>query len=205
MGGKFPVRWWKEIWLCKGAHQLPCSGGNRKEQLPLRAATLSKSPARVRPGGRNVLGCAWDRVRNRGKGPSSISVGFLRCLPPSLPSDTGERAIVEPLAKDQIESKRHWGKTGLVHEGRWQPRHRQTNLMDPELRGQSHTYTELPAVGTLANDARRDPAAAGDALCHSGVLIGRASLGFPQQTQTTTQPVPPAGAFLCCRSSPAQE
>lgn len=33
MGGKSPVRCWKEIWLCKGAHQLPCGGGNRKSNF----------------------------------------------------------------------------------------------------------------------------------------------------------------------------
>lgn len=48
---------------------------------------------------------AWDRVDNREKGPSSISMSLLHCLPPSLPSDTREWEIIEPLAKDKIKSK----------------------------------------------------------------------------------------------------
>ena len=52
-----------------------------------------------------MLGCAWDRVGNREKGPSSISMSLLHRLPPSLPSDTGEWEITEPLAKDKIKSK----------------------------------------------------------------------------------------------------
>lgn len=94
-----------------------------------------------------MLGCAWDRVGNREKGPSSISVSLLRCLPPSLPSDTGKWDIIEPKTKANQNDTREKQDLFMQGSGAGQPRHRQTNLIDPEPQGQSHTYTELPALG----------------------------------------------------------
>lgn len=57
-----------------------------------------------------MLGCAWDRVGNREKGPSSVSMSLLRCLPPSLLSDTGKWEIIEPLAEEKNQIKMTQGQ-----------------------------------------------------------------------------------------------